>query len=458
MPSSSVLDSSAATDPPGFAPSTEPAPAPGSARSRRDLPATLVGSAVEVFDWTIYSTFAAFFAASFFGSDEGRGAYLSTLIVFAVGFIARPIGSLAFGAISDVFGRRTSLLATSATALLGTLLIAFAPTIQTIGAGAGILLIVARVIQGLAHGGEQPAAGAYISEIAPPRSRGAWSSLIYVSIVAGSLVGTLLGAVLAATVGPEALTAWAWRIPFVLAGAGSLLALALVWRVRETAVFAETAQRSRRPNLLREMARSWRPALQIIGLTLGITIAFQNWAAMVGFHIAVFRSEPGTVLWAAVGANVLALIALPLWGRLSDRIGRKPVVLIGLVGVAVSTWPLMLLLDGSWQRMALGMGISMVLLSAPLSILPALMAELVPTSIRTVGVGFSYALATAIFGGTVPALQAWIGQSWGPQAFGLYVTLAALISTAVALTIRETRGADLSEHPAAAPTTNEVPA
>lgn len=429
---------------------TVPAPSP---QSRRRLGAALIGSAVEVFDWTIYSTFAAFFAASFFGQGGDRTAYLETLVVFAVGFIARPLGSLVFGRISDVHGRRASLIATSATALIGTLLIAVAPTAQTIGLGAAILLVVARIVQGLAHGGEQPAAGAYISEIASPGRRGAWSSLIYVSIMLGGVAGTLLGAILSSTLGPDALTAWAWRIPFLVAGVASVIAVVLVSRLEETSVFEATAA-GPRPSLLREMLRSWRPALQIIGLTLGITIAFQNWAAMAGYHIAIFDADPTAVMWASVAANVLAMITLPLWGRLSDRIGRRPVVLIGFIGVAVTTWPLMRLLDGSWQHMLLAMGVSLVLLAAPLSILPALMAELVPTSVRTIGVGFSYALATAIFGGTVPALQAWIAGTWGPQNFGVYVTLAMLVSLGVALTIPETRAKDLTDHP----TTEELPA
>lgn len=390
----------------------------------------------------MYSTFAAFFAASFFGG-QASSAYLQTLIVFAVGFIARPVGSLVFGRLSDLRGRRASLVATSTAALIGTVIIAAAPTAQTIGVGAAILLVVGRIVQGLAHGGEQPAAGAYVSEIARPERRGAWSSLVYVSITLGGLAGTLLGAVLSSTLGPQALTAWAWRIPFLVAGVGSLVAIHLARRLPESEVFTAANAERERPHLLREMLRAWRPSLQIVALTLGITIAFQNWAAIGGYHIAVLHSDPTEVLWTGVGANALCLLALPLWGLASDRLGRRPVLLIGLVGTAVLTWPLMRFLDGSWEHMAVAMGLSLVLLAAPLSILPALMAELVPTSIRTIGVGFSYALATAIFGGTVPALQAWIGGAFGPAAFGVYVALALAVSALVALGLRETRGSDL---------------
>lgn len=407
----------------------------------------LVGSTFEVFDWSIYITFAAFFASSFFASG-GISAFLGANVVFAVGFIARPVGSILFGRISDIRGRRVSLFATSATALLGTTMIAVAPTQETIGVWAAVILVTARIIQGFAHGGEQPAAGAYISEIARPSNRGAWSSLLYVSILFGGLLGTFLGAVLTTVFTPAEVSAWAWRIAFAVGVLGSLFALWMVSRLPETEVFEEAtgpdAPLRERPSLLREMIRAWRPALMIIGLTLGLTIAFQNWAAMTGYHIAVFEAQPNDVFWAAIGANLLAMAALPLWGALSDRIGRKPVLLIGFIGVALSTYLLMNFLDGSPLRMFIAMAISMVLLAGPLAIIPALMAELVPTSIRTIGVGFSYAVATAIFGGTVPALQTWIGNSWGPQAFGIYVTIAVVISILVTLIVPETRGKDLT--------------
>lgn len=425
--------------------STAPRPATSTAPARRgSFAKTLVGSGVEMFDWTIYSTFASFFATSFFGADL-QLAYLNSLIVFAVGFIARPIGSLLFGRISDTRGRRLSLLGTSLFALIGTLMIALSPTHEMIGVGAVAVLIAARVIQGLAHGGEQPAAGAYVSEQADPRRRGAASSLIYVSFVGGTLLGTLIGAGLSSVFGEQALTDWAWRVPFVVAGVLSVVALVLVHQVPETEVFtaARAAQRER-PQVLREMVRAWRPTLQIVLVTFGVTIAIQNWAAMSGYHIAVFGSSATQTLWTAVFANAVSLPLLPLWGRLSDRIGRRPVMVIGLGGVALTCYPFMEFLDGSWQHMALTMTVSQALLMGPLAILPALMAELVPTSVRTIGVGFGYALATAVFGGTVPALQAWIGGTWGPQYFALYVTAAAVVSIVVLLaTVPETRGKDL---------------
>lgn len=414
----------------------------------RKIAGALIGSAVEVFDWSIYTTFAAFFSVAFFGASGGdTRAFINSLIVFAVGFIARPVGSLIFGAISDKRGRRVSLLLTSTTALIGTLLIAFAPTHEQIGIGAAIILVTARIIQGLAHGGEQPAAGAYVSERSTPQNRGVMSSLIYVSILVGGLLATLLGAFLTSSFSEDALTSWVWRIPFIVGGICSLIAVYFVWRLEETEVFEDATSATRaRTNLWREMAKAWRPSLMIIGLTLGITIAFQNWAAMAGFHIKILDAQPSHVMWAAAGANVFAILALPLWGALSDRVGRKPVLIIGFVGLILTTYPLMQFLDGSWQHMLLAMGWSMVMLAAPLSILPALMAELVPTSIRTIGVGFSYALATAIFGGTVPALQAWIGDTWTPQHFGVYVTVTVIISLIVALLVPETKGTDLAEH------------
>lgn len=226
--------------------------------STRKIAGALIGSAVEVFDWAIYTTFAAFFAVSFFGASGGdTRAFINSLIVFAVGFIARPVGSLLFGAISDKRGRRVSLMLTSATALVGTLLIALAPTHEQIGIGAAIILVTARIIQGLAHGGEQPAAGAYVSERSTPLNRGAMSSLIYVSILLGGLLATLLGAVLTSSFSEETLSSWAWRIPFVIAGICSVIAVYFVSKLEETEVFEDAAATTGpRPNLAREMVKA----------------------------------------------------------------------------------------------------------------------------------------------------------------------------------------------------------
>lgn len=413
------------------------------AKKEKKLSGALIGSAMEVFDWQVYSTFAAFFAASFFGNQDNK-SFIQTLVVYAVGFVARPIGSLIFGGIADVRGRRASLLATSATAFVGTVLVATAPTHEQIGVGAAIILVTARIIQGLAHGGEQPAAGAYMAEQSSLKNRGRLSSYVYVSVMVGNIVATLLAALITAVFSKEDISSWVWRIPFIVGGLGSMMALYSVWRLRETEVFeAETSK----PPLARQMAKSWRPALQIIMLTWGLTVAFQNWAVIAGFHIQVLHANPNHVMWTAVAANVVTAIALPLWGSLSDVIGRKPILYIGLGGLVVSAYPLMEFLDGSWQHMLVAMTTSMVLLAGPLAILPGLMAELVPTSIRTIGVGLAYAISTAIFGGTVPALQAWIGSQRHPQQFGIYVSLACLISLLVVLRIPETKHRDLAEVP-----------
>ncbi|SBN59932.1 Alpha-ketoglutarate transporter, MFS super [Propionibacterium freudenreichii] len=421
----------------------------GPSHHRRSLAGAVTGSTLEVFDFTIYNTFAPFFAASLFAAGNATTAFLQSLIVLAVGFIARPLGSLFFGHLSDTRGRRISLYATSATALTGTLLIAISPGHNLLGIGAAIVLIVARVLQGFAHGGEQPAAGAYVSEVAKPSNRGRWSSVVYMSILGGGVLGSLLGAVLSSWLGVPTLKAWAWRLPFFVGAIGSISALVMIHRMPETRVFTREKEKVRAqhsgPGLAAQMWAARRSALQIIGLTLGLTIAFQNWAAIGSYHIAILKANASHVLWIAVAVQLVAIPVVGLWGRISDRIGRKPVVLIGFIGLAVTTYPFMRFLDGSAARMALTMGVSYFFLAAPLSVTPALMAELVPTRIRTLGVGFPYALATAIFGGTVPMLQSWTYTAFSHTAFGIYVTAALVVSIVVTLTIPETLGLDLGD-------------
>ena len=217
--------------------------ADGPSHHRRSLVGAVTGSTLEVFDFTIYGTFAPFFAASFFAAGDPRTAFLQSLIVLAVGFVARPLGSLFFGHLSDTRGRRISLYATSATALTGTLLIALSPGHNLLGIGAAIVLIVARLLQGFAHGGEQPAAGAYVSEVAKPSNRGQWSSVVYMSILGGAVLGSLIGAVLSSWLGVDILREWAWRLPFLVGALGSVSALVAIHRMPETTVFrAEAAK------------------------------------------------------------------------------------------------------------------------------------------------------------------------------------------------------------------------
>jgi MHS family alpha-ketoglutarate permease-like MFS transporter len=419
----------------------------GDRATSRSVVSTCVGNALEWFDWSIYATFAPFFAVQFFHPGDELSAFLSTLAVFAIGFLARPLGGFVFGWLADRRGRKLSMCATVALAALGSLVIGLAPTYAAIGVFSSVLLLVARVVQGLAHGGELPAAQTYLSESAPAKRRGLWSSLIYVSGTLGAVCGILLGALMTGLLSKADMAAYGWRVPFVIGGITGLLALYMRARMRETPQFEETAGKAaKRPagSLWREVVRHRGQAGRVIGLTVGITVAYYVFAvATPGYAIAAMGLDPTSALTAAVASNAVFILLLPLWGMLSDRIGRKPVMLIGAAGSAVMAFPMSALLqDSAWQLFFAMTGVQ-VFLAASAAIGPAVYAEMFPTSIRTVGMALPYSVAVALFGGTAPYLQTRMVTEYGAQSFTGYVVLLLLVSVVVIIRMPETRAKEL---------------
>jgi MHS family alpha-ketoglutarate permease-like MFS transporter len=421
-------------------------------RKRRTLRALLgtgTGNALEWFDWNIYAIFATYFAAQFFNGEDKLSALLSTLAVFAVGFVARPFGGFLFGWISDRRGRKFSMSLSIALAALGSLVIGLSPTYAAIGTGASLILLFARLVQGLAHGGELPSAQTYIAEYAPRERRGRWSSLIYVSGTMGVLFGTFLAAVLSAVLTADQMAAFGWRIPFVLGGLFGLYALFMRLRMTETKVFLDDVgdrPAVARPRIWPSIVAHKRQALQVIGMTVGLTIVYYAWAISAPAHAIATRGiEPTAAFWAGVVANVIFIAVLPVWGILSDRIGRKPVLLTGALGTAVLVFPLNGIIGDSAVMLAVAMTIAMIFIAMGAAIVPAIYAEMFPTHIRTIGVGIPYSIAVAAFGGTAPYLQQLLGTTLGPAWFTIYVIVMLLISAAVIVRLPETRGKELHE-------------
>lgn len=424
--------------------------------TRRALVGTGFGNALEWFDWAIYATFAPFFAASFFNSENPVSAFLSTLVVFAVGFVGRPVGGFIFGRLGDRIGRRTAMSLTVGLIAAGGLLIGISPTYDTIGVWASVILLVARLTQGLAYGGEQPTAGAYLSERAPAAKRGLWSSLIYSSGTVGVMAGMLLGAILSATLGAEAMAAWGWRVPFIIAGLGGLYALWMRRKMPETEQFTEQIQvaaadggaapGAAKPGFFADMWTMRRSVLQVIGLTVGMTVAYYYWVvAASSYSISMLKADPTATLLAGVGSNIVFIVILPFWGMLSDRIGRRPVMLFGYIGLIATLFPLSSLIDGNPVHLFLAMSGGAVFLTAILSISPAVMCEIFPTRVRTVGVAVPLAVATALFGGTSLYLQTWLTTSYGSHAFLIYLSVLLLISAFTVFRLPETKGRVLTD-------------
>jgi MHS family alpha-ketoglutarate permease-like MFS transporter len=416
------------------------------------------GNAMEWFDWGVYTTFTPFFASQFFHSGNAISDVLETLVVFAVGFLARPFGGWMFGWIADRKGRKLSMTLTVALAAIGSLAIGLSPNYATIGVAASLILVLARLAQGLAHGGELPSAQTYIAETAPNERRGLWSSLIYFSGTIGQLAGTLLAAVLSTVLAKEAMNSFGWRIPFVLGGVFGLYALYMRLRMHETVVFVDEAihddpTATDEAHLHTKKGTIWQtikehPKLlfQVIGLTMGATVLYYAWAISApAYAINVLHAPAAGALWAGVAAQVIFLIVLPLWGMVSDRIGRKPVLLTALFGLVVLSYPLNAILGRSPWSLFVAMSIALVFLGAFSSIGPAVFAEIFPTRIRAIGLAVPYSIAVALFGGTAPFLQTYFASRGMTSTFVLYGVVLGLLSGLVVLTLPETKGIDLRD-------------
>ncbi|MEV0083010.1 MFS transporter [Saccharopolyspora sp. NPDC050642] len=408
-------------------------------RKWRTIVSTGAGNALEWFDWNAYAVFTPFFAAQFFPAHDSTSAVLSSLAIFAVGFLMRPLGGLLFGWFGDRIGRRSAMVGSIALASGGSLLIGIAPTYESIGIGAALLLVVARLCQGLGHGGEMPAVQTYIAEMAPRGRRGIWSSLVYTSGTCGILASSALAAALAGVLPPGAMSAWGWRVPFLLGGVVGLYTLVMRLRLAETQVF-DRQRATDRPPLWRSFWEQRTACLRVIGLTVGGTVVFYTWVVSAPAQaISVHHLDPSAALWVGALANAVFILVLPLFGALSDRIGRRPVLLMSFVGSAMVIYPLSWLIQDQIWQFAVAMIIALLVIAPGPAIMPTVYAELFPTRMRTAGAGFPYAIATAAFGGSAPYLQTWLASSGRGDVFLGYAVILLLISAVVAYRMPETK-------------------
>jgi MHS family alpha-ketoglutarate permease-like MFS transporter len=415
-------------------------------RRWRDLAAVGIGNAIEWYDWGAYAIFSVFFASRFFTSGDPRADLLKALAVFAVGFVARPFGGLLFGWFADRAGRQPAMTLAVALAAAGSLVIGVTPTVETIGVGAPIVLLTARLLQGLAYGGELPAAQTYLAEVAPRKRRGLWASTIYLSGSLGGLAGTLLGAVCTQLLSRDQMASFGWRIPFLLGGILGLFALVMRSQLAETETFRRAAP-VQSPRWRRILARPVL-LLRVVGITGGATITVYVWSfGETSFAISQRGTNPASALWIGSVAIVIFTIALPLWAVLSDRIGRRPVMLISFVLLAVLFFPLQNLVQGKAWQLLVATGISMILIAGVLSIAPAVYAEIFPTGIRAIGFGVPYSVTVALFGGTAPYLQSYFNLHHNQSVFNWWVILLIAISVYTVLRLPESRAADLRQLP-----------
>ncbi|MFB7995897.1 MFS transporter [Streptomyces sp. NPDC056002] len=421
----------------------------------------LVGSAgnmVEWFDWFVYASFATYFAGAFFPDGNPTAQLMNTAGIFAVGFFMRPVGGWLLGRVGDRKGRKAALTLTVTLMSASAVLIAIAPTYAVAGYGGAVVLLIARLLQGLSVGGEYAASATYLTEASDPSRRGFASSFQYVSMTAGQIVGLGLQIVLQRTLSDDALHSWGWRIPFVIGALGAAIIFYLRRNMLETDVYEESADDAGadRKGTLTALWAHKREAFLVMALTMGGTVAYYTYTTYLTKYLS---NSAGLSKETATLVSFCALIVFaciqPLAGRLSDRIGRRPLLITFAVGSTFLTVPIMTMLKhaGSfWPALGLAL-LALVVVTGYTSINACVKAELFPTGIRALGVALPYAIANALFGGTAEYVALWFKDAGVESGFYWYVAGCAAVSLIVYLTMRETRDIDLNRVAVAAPDT-----
>lgn len=400
------------------------------------------GNLVEWYDWYAYAAFTLYFAPHFFPKGDQTTQLLNTAAVFAVGFLMRPIGGWLMGVYADRHGRKAGLTLSVSLMCAGSLLIAVTPGYETIGWVAPALLVFARLMQGLSIGGEYGASATYLSEMAGRRHRGFFSSFQYVTLISGQLIALAVLLILQASMSEAALEAWGWRIPFFVGGALAVIVFWLRRGLAETQSYHNARAEKRKTGTLALLREHPREFMLVMALTAGGTLAFYAYSIYLQkflVNTSGFDRETASEINAA--ALFVFMCLQPLAGALSDRIGRKPLmVAFGVLGV-LCTYPIFTMLatvTSGWAAFALMLG-ALIIVTGYTSINAVVKAELFPAHVRTLGVALPYALANAIFGGTAEYVALWFKGAGWEQGFYWYVTAMIGVSLTVYLRMRDTR-------------------
>lgn len=391
-----------------------------------------VGNLIEWYDWYVYSAFAVYFSAEFFPKGDPTSQLLNTAAIFAVGFLMRPIGSLLMGRYADRHGRRAALTLSITVMAGGSLIIACTPSYESIGIMAPIILVLARLLQGLSLGGEYGTSATYLSEMASSGRRGFYSSFQYVTLVAGQMVALGVQIVLQQLLSEPDMKAWGWRIPFIIGAMGAVAVLWLRRTMDESEQFSNIkSQKRESAGTVRALMKHPKAVLTVVGLTLGGTVAFYTYTTYLQkFMVNTVGLPKEVVSWINFVALLIFVVLQPIAGLLSDKIGRRPLLMaFGILGTLL-TAPIFFFMEKTSEPIVafLLMMVGLIIVTGYTSINAIVKAELFPTEIRALGVGLPYALTVAIFGGTAEFIALWLKSIGMESLFYFYVAGCIAIS------------------------------
>jgi MHS family alpha-ketoglutarate permease-like MFS transporter len=402
-----------------------------------------VGNLVEWYDFYAYTAFALYFALAFFPQSDPVVQQLNAAVLFAATFLMRPLGGWLFGYIADSFGRRLSLTLSVVCMCFGSLIIAVTPTYATIGVAAPAILALARIVEGLSLGGEYGASATYLSEVAGAKHRGFYSSFQYVTLIGGQLSAIIVLLLLQKVfLTPEELKAWGWRIPFVIGALLAIFAAVMRRNLQETEAFVEAKKAVQTTGSIRGLLKYPRELLLVVGLTAGGTAAFYTFTTymqtFVRLSAGLTEDQTTTVIF---GSLIFATLLQPIYGALSDRIGRKPLLIFfGIVGT-LATVPILTTLKQTNTPFEAFLLIcaAWIFVAGYTSINAVVKAELFPTNVRALGVGLPYAITVSVFGGTAPAIALYFKSISHEDWFYYYLSGIIFLSLIIYSTMRDTK-------------------
>jgi MFS transporter, MHS family, alpha-ketoglutarate permease len=412
----------------------------------RRVRAILIGSAgnlVEWYDFYAYTAFALYFAPAFFPATDPVVQQLNAAVLFAATFLMRPLGGWLFGYLADHYGRRLSLTLSVLCMCFGSLMIAVTPTYASIGLAAPAILALARVIEGLSLGGEYGASATYLSEVADAKNRGFYSSFQYVTLIGGQLTAIVVLLLLQKVfLTADQLKAWGWRIPFAIGALLAIFAAVMRRNLHETEAFVEAKKTVKTTGSILTLLKYPRELLLVIGLTAGGTAAFYTFTTymqtFVKLSVGLTEDQTTTVIF---GSLLFATVLQPTYGALSDRIGRKPLLIFFGVAGTLATVPILTLLKETKSPLIAFLLIcgAWVFVAGYTSINAIVKAELFPTNIRALGVGVPYAITVSIFGGTAPAIALYFKSIGHEVWFYYYLASVIFMSLLIYSTMRDTK-------------------